>query len=114
LEAEGGVSGRGERYRRNYATALDGFTRLGFEPYLPPAVRGYIITSFRYPKHTNFDFAEFYRRLSDRGQVIYPGKLSHADCFRIGHIGRLDENDVRTLLAAVAEVLDEMQITIGS
>jgi 2-aminoethylphosphonate-pyruvate transaminase len=114
LEAEGGVAGRAERYQRNYAVALDGFTRLGFEPYLPPAVRGYTITSFRYPNHRNFDFAEFYRQLSERGQVIYPGKLSHADCFRIGHIGRIDANDVCALLAAVAEVLDQMQITMRS
>jgi len=112
LEAEGGVAGRATRYRRNYAVALAGFVQLGFVPYLRPENRGYIITSFHYPDHPNFDFAAFYNRLSERGQVIYPGKLSHADCFRIGHIGCLDESDVRTLLAAVAAVLREMQVDL--
>jgi len=44
--------------------------------------------------------------------VIYPGKLSHADCFRIGHVGRLDSADVRSLMAAIAQTLDEMEINI--
>lgn len=111
LEAEGGVAERGARYRRNYERTLQGMTELGFRPYLAEADRGYIITSFHYPAHPNFDFARFYQLLSDRGHVIYPGKLSHADCFRIGHIGRLEIGDVENLLGAVRAVLTEMGIS---
>ena len=108
LEAEGGVAARAARYQRNYELVRKGMTELGIVPYLRLEDQGYVITSFRYPKHPAFSFADFYRALSERGHVIYPGKLTHADCFRIGHIGRLDEADVRALLAAAADVLESM------
>ena len=110
LEEEGGVSARASRYRRNYEATVSAMQRMGFQTYLDPADQGYIITSFRYPNHLLFDFQEFYQRLHDKGFVIYPGKLSHADCFRIGHIGRLDLSDVRALMAAVGQTLVEMNI----
>jgi 2-aminoethylphosphonate-pyruvate transaminase len=113
LEEEGGVIARGERYRRNYELTLQAMQRMGFQPYLPEEHRGHIITSFRYPDHPLFNFKEFYERLSAHEQVIYPGKLSHADCFRIGHVGRLDRADVQALLSAVAEVLIEMDLELA-
>lgn len=112
LENEGGVSVRGERYYRNYEFTLSAMQQMGFKVYLQPEHRGYIITSFYYPEHPNFDFQNFYSRLSEKGHVIYPGKLSHADCFRIGHVGRLGSADVRALMAAIAETLTEMDITL--
>ena len=112
LEQEGGVAARGARYQQNYTTTLEAMQALGFQPYLGPADRGYIITSFRYPDHPRFNFREFYERLNAKGHVIYPGKLSHADCFRIGHVGRLGQADVRALMAAIAETLREMDIAL--
>lgn len=112
LELEGGVAGRAERYRQNYEICLAAMRKMGFKPYLADENRGYIISSFFNPEHPNFIFSDFYARLSDKGCVIYPGKLSHANCFRIGHIGRLCAGDVRTLMAAIAETLDEMEITL--
>ena len=88
LEFEGGVAARNERYRRNHATLLNGMSKLGFRPFLDPAVQSPIITAFHYPV-SGFDFATFYRKLSDRGFIIYPGKLTQVDTFRIGNIGRL-------------------------
>ncbi|MGE3174424.1 MAG: 2-aminoethylphosphonate--pyruvate transaminase [Planctomycetota bacterium] len=108
LEAEGGVAGRGARYARNQAAVQVGLEALGFRSYLPAAVQGPIITTFRYPQDPKFDFAAFYRRLSDRGFVIYPGKLTAEPCFRVGSVGRIGEPEIRGLLAAVAEVVREM------
>lgn len=108
LTEEGGVTGRAARYQKNYETLLAGMRALGFTEYLAPADQGYIITSFRYPEHPNFNFDDFYRRLNDRGYAIYPGKVSNADCFRIGHIGRLFPTDMQNLMAAVREVKGEM------
>jgi aspartate aminotransferase-like enzyme len=71
------------------------------------------ITSFYYPDHPNFSFKTFYEKLSEKGCVIYPGKLSRADCFRIGHIGRLDQSDVVGLLSAVAQTLEEMELDLS-
>lgn len=110
LEAEGGVAGRAARYRANYETLIAGMRAMGFQEYLEREDQGYIITSFRYPPHPNFDFDEFYKRLNDRGYVIYPGKVSQVDCFRIGTIGRIFESDVNDLLVALREVAAEVGI----
>jgi len=110
LEQEGGVDGRGARYQHNYQTLISGMRKLGFTEYLPAERQGYIITSFRYPMHPAFSFDVFYAALNERGYVIYPGKVSNADCFRIGNIGRIFESDVRDLLRAIGEVLCEMGV----
>ena len=112
LEEEGGVAARGNRYKQNYEITLSAMQKMGFKTYLKPKDQGYIISSFYYPEHPNFIFREFYERLSEKGYVIYPGKLSHADCFRIGHVGRLDGADVRSLMAGIAQTLEEMDIHI--
>ena len=110
LEAEGGTTGRASRYAENAKILVQGMRELGFEPYLSPQHQSHIITSFHYLGHPNFDFKHFYRHLSDKGYVIYPGKLSDSDCFRIGTIGHIFSKDVRALLVAIQESLEEMGI----
>ena len=110
LEQEGGVEGRAARYRKNYETLVAGMHALGFEEYLPRERQGYIITSFRYLNIKNFSFETFYSALNNKGYVIYPGKVSNADCFRIGNIGRIFESDVSDLLRAIAETLAELGV----
>lgn len=112
LAAEGGVEGRQRRYRANYETLLRGMRELGFVEYVPQETQGYIITSFRYPKDDNFDFSDFYQRLSDNGFVIYPGKVTGADCFRIGNIGRVFPSDVKALLHTVQDTLSQMGVKL--
>jgi 2-aminoethylphosphonate-pyruvate transaminase len=114
LEAEGGVAGRAKRYQENYRTLVRGMRELGFIEFLPPDDQGYIITSFRSPTHPRYDFETFYRLLSDRGYVIYPGKVSNADCFRVGNIGRIFRSDVADLLGAIRSVLAEMNIDLNA
>ncbi len=110
LTDEGGVDARGARYRACQKTLADGMNALGFAAYLPPELQGPIITTFRYPAHAKFAFEAFYEGLSNRGFAIYPGKLTNADCFRIGSIGRLFESDVLNLLAAIRDVLAQMGV----
>lgn len=112
LEAEGGVEGRGRRYNNNYKTLVAGMRQMGFIEYLKPEDQGYIITSFLYPKDERFSFEGFYEGLNAKDYVIYPGKVSDADCFRIGNIGRISEADVRALLAAIREVIEEMGVKL--
>src|SRR5262245_45595796 len=45
---------------------------------------------------------------SSRTAAVYPGKVSRADCFRIGTIGRIFPDDVRDLLRAVEQTLAVM------
>ena len=85
---------------------------MGFKEYLRPEDQGYVITSFRYPGCPEFSFEEFYDRLNETDCVIYPGKVSDADCFRIGSIGRILPSDVRALLAAIGETLEEMGLRL--
>jgi 2-aminoethylphosphonate-pyruvate transaminase len=113
LEAEGGVAGRAVRYQTNYETLVTGMRAMGFKEYLRPKDQGYIITSFPYPEHPKFVFEEFYRRLNDQGYVIYPGKVSEADCFRIGSIGRIFPADIHALLAAIRSTLEDMEVDLS-
>jgi 2-aminoethylphosphonate-pyruvate transaminase len=113
LEQEGGVEGRAARYRNNYETLVAGMRALGFREYLPQELQGYIITSFLYPEDPNWSFERFYKELNARDYVIYPGKVSNADCFRIGNIGRMFEADVRALVHAIADVTQEMGVSLA-
>ena len=113
LEMEGGVEGRAKRYNNNFTTLMEGMGKIGFKPYLPSHLMGYIITSFYYPEHANFNFSVFYNKLSERGFVTYPGKLGQADCFRIGNIGRLNNKDILALLSSIKLVLREMDVNIS-
>ena len=112
LRDEGGVEGRGSRYRSNYEALISGMRAMGFEEYISPDIQGYIITSFLYPDHANFEFEKFYQTLNEMNNVIYPGKVSEANCFRIGSIGRIFPADVRALLAAIRETLEVMEVVL--
>ncbi len=111
--AEGGVAGRGRRYRDNARVLIDGMRAMGFRTLLPDALQAPIIVTFHMPTDPKFVFQRFYDGLKDRGYVIYPGKLTVADSFRIGCIGRLYPKDMKGALAAVREVLDEMRVSNG-
>ena len=110
--AEGGQPGRLARYTRNFEVLRDGLGAMGFVPYLPEGAQGCIITTFLYPDDPNFDFPRLYQRLQDAGIVIYPGKLTDADCFRMGSIGRLFERDMHFLVQTVRAILGEMGVAL--
>jgi 2-aminoethylphosphonate-pyruvate transaminase len=108
---EGGQPGRGKRYAENCKVLIDGMRALGFEPLLSDNLQAPIIVTFRMPADPRFRFQEFYDRLKERGYVIYPGKLTVADSFRIGCIGRLYPDHMRGALAAIRDILDELGVT---
>jgi 2-aminoethylphosphonate-pyruvate transaminase len=111
LDLEGGVEGRASRYQRNHAVLLDGMRTMGFRSYLSADVQSYLIASFHFPRDPGFTFDAFYRNLSDRGMIIYPGKISQVDLFRIGSIGRIFESDVRALIGAIRGSLEDMKVS---
>lgn len=102
LDEEGGIEARHQRYSENQRTLVAGMAALGFAPLLPEQWQSPIITAFYSPAHPDYRFADFYQRLKAQGFVIYPGKVSKADCFRIGNIGDVTPERVRDLLAAMA------------
>lgn len=112
LADEGGVIARHQRYQRNHAALIAGMRELGFREYVPAELQSPIITTFHYPEDPAFQFEEFYEALSEKGHVIYPGKLTEAECFRIGNIGQLHQDDVEALLTAIAECIRELKFTV--
>ncbi|MEL7499365.1 MAG: 2-aminoethylphosphonate--pyruvate transaminase [Planctomycetota bacterium] len=110
LVEEGGVAGRAKRYQENQHAIVSGMRELGFVETICAEHQSYIITSFNYPADENFDFQQFYSKLAARGLVIYPGKQSDTECFRIGNIGHLFKQDMIELLAAIRDVLGELGI----
>jgi 2-aminoethylphosphonate-pyruvate transaminase len=108
--AEGGQPGRGRRYAENCKVLIEGMRELGFRTLLPDQLQAPIIVTFHMPEDAKFVFQGFYDKLKDRGYVIYPGKLTVADSFRIGCIGRLNAEHMHGALAAIAEVLAELGV----
>jgi 2-aminoethylphosphonate-pyruvate transaminase len=111
---EGGVEGRGQRYAHNHRILVEGMEALGFRCLLDQSVQAPIIVTFLMPADPNFRFDRFYRLLADAGFLIYPGKLTVADSFRIGCIGDLGEHEMRAALIAVESALTTMNVTSGS
>ncbi|HJP33687.1 MAG TPA: 2-aminoethylphosphonate--pyruvate transaminase [Candidatus Latescibacteria bacterium] len=103
LEEEGGVAARHTRYRENQRRLVQGMQRLGFRCVLPPEYQSPIITGFYNPPHAEYDFMKFYSLLKDKGFVIYPGKVTGIDSFRIGTIGHVFPEDVDRLLVALEQ-----------
>lgn len=108
--AEGGVAGRGARYTRNRDVMVAGMRALGFETLLKDRWLSPIIVTFFCPADPRFVFGEFYDRMKAKGFIIYPGKLTVVDSFRIGCIGRMDEHVMRRVVQAAREALAEMGV----
>ena len=102
LADEGGVEARHNRYCENHEVLVSGMRSLGFKTLLPDAIQSPVITSFLYPNE-DFDFKSFYVQLKERGFVIYPGKISQADTFRVGNIGDVYPEDFKRLIEVIRE-----------
>lgn len=113
-EAEGGVAGRGARYARNRDVVVAGMRDLGFETLLADRWLSPIIVTFFCPADPAFSFSRFYDLMKARGFIIYPGKLTRVDSFRIGCIGQLDEAVMTRVVDAARTALEEMGVRDAS
>ena len=109
-QAQGGQPARLARYTENCAALVSGMRELGLKTFLPDALQAPIIVTFHSPPDAAYDFTEFYRRVRERGFILYPGKLTAVDTFRVGCIGAIGPDSLRQAVAAVAEVLREMGV----
>lgn len=110
-EAEGGVDGRGRRYTRNRDVMVNGMRDLGFETLLDNRWLSPIIVTFFCPADPKFVFDRFYELMKDKGFIIYPGKLTVVDSFRVGCIGQMDEHVMQQVVAAARDTLREMGVS---
>ncbi len=111
---EGGVAGRGARYTKNRDIVVAGLRELGFETLLKDEWLSPIIVTFFCPAHDKFDFNRFYNLMKDKGFIIYPGKLTVADSFRIGCIGQMDEFVMHNVVKAAKQSLNELGVDDAS
>ena len=105
LEKEGGVSGRYKRYEENCRTLVTGMRDLGFQTLLPDELQAPIIVTFLMPDEESFNFQELYDRLNALGYVIYPGKLTNIDSFRVGCIGHFGPDKMQAAVSAIKTVI---------
>lgn len=112
LDEEGGIGARAARYAENQRLLVSGMQQIGFRALIAPDLQSSIITSFVCPDDPAFTFETFYAAMKRRRFVIYPGKVSQADTFRIGTIGHVFPDDIRDLLIAAAESLAELGVTM--
>jgi len=109
-QAQGGLPARLARYTENCTALVAGMRELGFTTFLPDALQAPIIVTFHAPPDPAYDFGVFYGKVRERGFVLYPGKLTAVDTFRVGCIGALGADVMRRAVAAIAEVLGEMGV----
>lgn len=113
FEAEGGQPARLERYKQNCHTLVTGMAALGFKPFLDPAIQAPIIVTFHAPADKRYDFKTFYAAARARGFILYPGKLTTIETFRVGCIGAIGKVEMEQAVHAVALALQDMGIASG-
>ncbi|WP_193040141.1 MULTISPECIES: 2-aminoethylphosphonate--pyruvate transaminase [unclassified Pseudomonas] len=107
---DGGLPARQRRYANNCQVLLDGMAELGLRSFLPAAIQAPIIVTFHAPTDPRYQFKAFYERVKAKGFILYPGKLTEVDTFRVGCIGHVDAAEMRAAVAAIAQALHAMQV----
>lgn len=110
FEEEGGQPARLARYTANYQALIEGMAALGFQPFLDPKVQAPIIVTFHAPQDAKYDFKQFYLAAKEKGFVLYPGKLTQVETFRVGCIGAIGPNEMKQAVLAVSQTLAELNI----
>ena len=110
FEEEGGQTARLKRYQSNCSTLVDGMAALGFKPFLDPAIQAPIIVTFHAPADPRYQFKTFYDIAKKNGFILYPGKLTQVETFRVGCIGAIGPAEMAQAVHAVALTLKEMGI----
>lgn len=105
---EGGLPARHQRYADNCQALLDGMAALGLRSFLPAAIQAPIIVTFHAPKDPRYQFKDFYERVKAKGFILYPGKLTRVETFRVGCIGHVDAAGMRAAVKAIGDVLQKM------
>jgi len=107
---QGGLAARGGTYAKNCRELIDGMREIGLRSFLPEAIQAPIIVTFHAPADARYEFKAFYNAVKQRGYILYPGKLTRLETFRVGCMGQLGERGMAGAVQAVREVLQEMGI----
>jgi 2-aminoethylphosphonate-pyruvate transaminase len=109
--AEGGRAARYARYHANCEALVEGMKKLGFRVFLDPSIQAPIIVTFHAPADPKYTFPDFYARVRDKGFLLYPGKLTQVETFRVGCIGAIGPDEMRLAVDAIRDTLADMGVT---
>ena len=110
---EGGQPARLARYTANYEALVGGMKALGFQPFLDPAIQAPIIVTFHAPADPKYAFRPFYEAVKKHGFILYPGKLTEVETFRVGCIGAIGPDEMKAAVAAVVASMKDLGIASG-
>jgi len=96
------LSGRIERYQRNYELLIKGFAKLGFTCLTPEDRASHLLAIIRFPGDQSYNFDEFHDYLFAAGFTIYPKKLSIPNTFRVACLGAIEPQDILRFFQSVA------------
>jgi 2-aminoethylphosphonate-pyruvate transaminase len=111
--AAGGQPARYRRYASNCETLISGMTEMGFKVFLDPRIQAPIIVTFHAPADPKYAFKPFYDEVRNRGFILYPGKLTELETFRVGCIGAIGPEEMRQAVNAVRDSLKVLGISTG-
>jgi 2-aminoethylphosphonate-pyruvate transaminase len=109
-EAEGSQPARYARYRANADALYDGLSAIGLTPCLARHLQGPIVLNTHAPADPAWNLQTFVDGLKRRGYLISNFYNTPMPSFRVGCIGAITPDDMRSFVAAVDAVLAEMQI----
>src|SRR5438270_4763363 len=109
-QEQGGQPARLARYTANCESLVAGMAEIGLRPFLDPRIQAPIIVTFHAPPDPRYAFKDFYERVRERGFVLYPGKLTQVETFRVGCIGAIAPTEMRHAVHAVREALRDMGV----
>lgn len=110
FDAEGGRAGRHARYARNCDRLLEGLETLGLRPFLPRELQAPVIVTVHAPEHPAYAFPKLYDHAKASGFILYPGKLTAVETFRVGCIGAIGTAEIDAALGAMDRALREMGV----
>jgi len=108
--AAGGQPARLARYAANCETLVAGMKEMGFRPFLDSRIQAPIIVTFHAPADPRYAFKAFYDKVRDKGFILYPGKLTQLETFRVGCIGAIGPDEMRHAVNAVRDALADLGI----
>jgi len=113
-DAGGGRPGRLARYQANCDRLLAGLEALGLKPFLPRELQAPVIVTVLAPDHPAYAFPDLYARAKAAGFILYPGKLTAVETFRVGCIGAIGTAEIEAALNAIGQALREMGVPAAS
>ena len=110
FEEEGGQPARFARYSANCDALIEAMDEKGFQRVIARRHQAPIIVTFCAPESPAYHFKTFYEKVKSRGFVLYPGKLTETETFRVGCIGDVRAGDMEAAARVFDACLTEMGV----